>query len=108
MTKVYVISSGCIHEGGGVDAVYLRKDLAEAKFSVQVEENRQNGRHMEEYSIEQEKEYQEKCPDYKYEVGMWLEEKIEETEDRKFITFYGMDYISLRTYECEEEIANVA
>lgn len=100
MKPVYVISSGCIHEGGGVDAVFIRKDLAEAKFVEEVKSKRENCKNMEEFETEEAKGRKD---NYRmFEVGFFLKEEFKEEENKKMIIFCGSDYISLRTYNCEE------
>ncbi len=94
MKTVYVISSGCVYEGGGVDAVFLREDLANAKFNELLEQHRESNHAMEEYELEKDNRYSE--------VGEWLKEELTETEDIKHIVFHDMDYIQLRKWECEE------
>lgn len=95
--KVYVISSGCIYEGGGVDGVFVRKDLAEAKFNEMVEEKREHMRAMEEY----EKECIESGKHRSFRAdGYWLEEKDDSTDKEKCIIFKS-EYISMREWECE-------
>ncbi len=111
MTKVYVIASGCVYEGGSVRHVFVRKDLAEAKFAEEIAEKRRHMVDMEEFAIKQEEEFRRDVPDlaeYTYTRGEWLGEELEEDENKKLMIFHGMDYISLRIYDCEDEVANVA
>lgn len=95
-TKVYVVSSGCIYEGGGVDGVFIRKDLAEAKFNELVEEKREDMRTMEAY----EKQCMASGHHGFHADGYWLEEKDDSTDKEKCIIFKS-EYISMREWECE-------
>ena len=103
MKSVFIISSGCIYEGGGVDAVLLRRDLAEAKFQALVEEKRESNRKSEEYERGRILGGQKRWK----EDGYWLQEKVENTECKALrwketCIIFLSDYIYLREYECEE------
>jgi len=95
---VYVVTSGCIYEGGGVYGVFLREDIANSKFDEMVAEERKGNIRMEEYILEQIKEFGHSLQ----ESGEWLKETEEIEEDRKRIIFHGSQYIALTRYECVE------
>lgn len=98
MKTVHVISKGCIYEGGGVYGVFLREDLANAKFEEMLEYERESNRHMEEYTLQQIAEHGSSLS----QPGEWLEEKEIIEDDRREIIFHGSQYLNITHYECEE------
>ncbi len=98
MKSVYVITKGCIYEGGGVYGVFLREDLANAKFEEMLEYERESNRRMEEYTLEQIAERGRSLS----EPGEWLEEEETIEDDQRDIRFHGSQYLNLRWYDCVE------
>ncbi len=98
MKTVYVITKGCVYEGGGVYGVFLREDLANTKFEEMLEYGRENNRRMEEHTLQQIAEHGRSLS----QPGEWLEEEEEITEDRRRIIFHGSEFITLTRYDCVE------
>ena len=97
MKYVYVLSAGCIYEGGSVKGVFLREDLAIIKYDEMITENRKHNLEMDEWDKEQFVEN-----GYKWGSGRWLTETVTIEENARQVIFYEMHYVILRRYECEE------
>lgn len=94
--KVYVISTGCIYEGGGVKNVFVNKEKAQEYFQQLVEEKRKSNSEMCEYSLNSDSEYTQN------NAEKWLEEEHNITEDGlEQYVFYGGNFIAIDVWEAE-------
>jgi len=96
--SVYVITKGCIYEGGGVYGVFVREDLANVKFEEMLEFERKMNQQQEEYNIQLQLEHG--CA--LSEPGYWLTEEETIEDDRRDIVFHRQEYLTLRRHDCEE------
>lgn len=115
--RVYTISSGCKHEGGSIDAVFVSKELAIVDFNKRVKERyEQEIEHfqsMKQYRTEQLENPDVTKSDYLLELANQTEEeywarwgtpKLEETiEGGLLLMYYTIvhDYIALKEWEAE-------
>jgi hypothetical protein len=88
--KIYVITSGCVYEGGSVNAVELDRDRAYGIFDMLLSKERESNAHMEEYA---------KTKRY-YVPGEWTGEEFVRRPDGSIsVTFHGMDFLDLKVYD---------
>lgn len=114
MTSVWVITSGCVHDGGGVDAVFLSEALAVAKFDAMCQKVRddfvRNKQWTQEYYTKE--KYEEYLRDssesfstfehwreFYCEFTNELEEELTVGESGRTMIVKRMDYISLKRWD---------
>ncbi len=64
-----------------------------------IEEKREWMKGMEEFEDQRAIEH---GSEYRSRIGYWMEEEVHEEDNKKWIIFHGQDYITLKTWDCEE------
>ena len=99
--KVYLITAGCVHEGGSVYGTYVTEELAREHFDRMITEKRERARQMHDWTLSNPYGWPEPEDDEERQnrAKGWLEETTEIFDNKETYIFSGIDYITLTVVE---------